>query len=118
MPASSVRQLRQRTLPPDTGDVVPYRSGSADDPTATDPLGIGATGRARYDASTGHWPLLGPLPDPRWVGYFQTLKDRQAIVGPAAGARGSRVPVGGVDTSGTAGEALADLADSMSDQPG
>jgi hypothetical protein len=118
MAMSSVRQLRQRTVPLRPTADAPYRSGGPDDPTATDPLGIGATARGMYDASTGDWPLLGPLPDPRWVGFFQTLKDRDAIVGPAAGARGSRVHEFPVDTSGTAGDELAGVADSMSGQPG
>jgi hypothetical protein len=118
MAMSSVRHLRQRTVPLRPTADAPYRSGGPDDPTATDPLGIGATARGMYDASTGNWPLLGPLPDPRWVGFFQTLQDRDAVVGPSVGTRGSRVHEVPVDTSGTAGDALAGVADSMSGQPG
>jgi len=122
MAMSSIRQLRSRTVPGRPAANAPYRSGGPDDPTATDPLGIGATARGMYDASTGDWPLLGPLPDPRWIGFFQTLKERDAVVGPSAGARGSRVSELGVpqgyDEGGTAGDALAGVADSMSGQAG
>lgn len=127
MPLSSIRHLRQRTVPlrpmADDGDVPP----TADQ----DPLGISAQTRGVAHQVAGQQdminrsyaerdPLLaasaitGPLPDPRWAGFFQRLSDSGVT-----NLRGGPSPAGSTQLTGqrfaspiadgTAGDALADV---------
>ena len=65
-----------------------YEAGPQFDP-ATDPLGIGVQSRgmdSRFQYNIDHpgSSLFGPLPDPRWEGFFQALKEAgvENLVGP------------------------------------
>lgn len=122
--AKSIQQLRTRTVPQRPSGDAPYRSGGPDDPTRSDPLGIDATTRGlenTWAARLATGSPIGPLPDPRWAGYFQMLADRGVDrIGPDVGDPRSAVPEQGAGSlrPGTAGEALGDVAASMSGQAG
>lgn len=124
MATSSIRHLRTRTTPLRPTADAPYRSGGADDPTRSDPLGIDAQTRGlenTWAARLATGSPIGPLPDPRWAGYFQTLADRGVDrIGPEVGEPRSAVTElqAGTTRPGTAGDVLDDVADSMSGQPG
>lgn len=53
---------------------------------AEDPLGIAVQGRAQAARQSRHlnedWghPTFGPLPDPKWDGFFQAMKE-QGVTG-------------------------------------
>jgi hypothetical protein len=117
--AASIRTLRQRT--------VPLRE-------ITDPLGIEAQTRgvatqlgdrqAMVDRSyTDADPLLamsaatGPLPDPRWAGFFQSLADAGVTKLRGGPSAPGSTQLTGQDIMppdrGTAGDALAGVAASM-----
>src|SRR5262245_17131316 len=132
MAMSAVRRLRDRT--------VPLRP-TADAPRTEapfDPLGIDLQTRGLENAwrQRQQFGPIGPLPDPRWAGFFQALEDAgvdELVGGPSApgsnqltgiadpfsvDARGRVRALPSVTSSGTAGEALADVAESMSGQSG
>jgi len=110
MAASSIRTLRKKTVPlrPTTDD-----SETPTLPLPDDPLGIDLQGRG-MQAAREHMLPFGPLPAPRWAGFFQALADRGVSrIGPSVGERGSAVHEYGPMTYGTAGDALAGVEQSM-----
>src|SRR5215510_9323082 len=78
MMASSVRTLRKRT--------VPLRPDGPPRTVADDPLGLDLQARGMANARAQMSPI-GPLPDPRWAGFFQALEDAgvdKLVGGPSA----------------------------------
>jgi hypothetical protein len=108
--ASSLRTLRKKT--------VPLRRDAAPLTVADDPLGLDVQARGMA-AAREHMSPIGPLPDPRWAGFFQALADADVtklVAGPSAPGstqlRGQSLQPRFV-SGGTAGDALASLARSM-----
>jgi len=92
------------------------------DPSGIDLMTRGMENAWRNRLATGS--PIGPLPDPRWAGFFQALEDQgvnRLVGGPSAPGsnqiRGESVQPNYL-SGGTAGEALADVARSMESQPG
>src|SRR5262245_66626675 len=115
MAMSSVRRLRDRT--------VPLRP-TADAPRTEapfDPLGIDLQTRGLENAwrQRQQFGPIGPQPDPRWAGFFQALEDAgvdKLVAGPSAPGstqlRGQSVQPRFLGR-GTAGDALAGVERSM-----
>jgi hypothetical protein len=147
MPASSIRQLRQRTGPRAVDDTSPVFLPTRTDAVGpADPLGVDVQTRGLANARaaqqdlidrsyTEQNPLLatsaitGPLPDPKWAGFFQSLRDAGVTklrggASPAGSTQltGESLGTGwmptaglapGVSPTGTAGDALGRVQTSM-----
>src|SRR5262245_38267304 len=111
MAVSSVRSLQRRTGARQTTDDSPQLT------VPDDPLGLDVQARGMENARANMLPF-GPLPDPKWAGFFQALADRgvqKLAAGPSAPVsnqlRGR--PLQPWTWPGTAGDALEGVARSM-----
>jgi len=153
MPLSSVRSLRQRltTTRPLVSPTTPDGSSNPSGLNLTDPLGVDVQQRGMANARAARQALVqrsfdeadprlatsaitGPLPNPQWEGFLQSLHDAGATnirggPSPAGSTQLTGTPVQptwmptahlapGALPTGTAGDALAGVASSLATEPG